>query len=516
MDLPTIILIIVLVLIAAAVSFFIGNQYRSRQNASKIGSAEELAKKILDDANRDAETSKKEALLAAKEEIHRLRDDQEQKHQARQSELQDMEKRVLKREENLEKKSDLLDKKNDELTSRLDKVKKKESQVQELLAQQSQELERIASLNSEEAKNMVLEEAKENSIHEQAVILREFEAKTKDQSEAIAREIVTRTIQRYSSDYVAESTVSVVSLPNDEMKGRIIGREGRNIRAFETLTGVDLIIDDTPQAVVLSCFDPVRREKARVALEKLIVDGRIHPTRIEELYAKAEAEVDHSIREAGELAMEEVGIRNLHPEIIKILGKLKYRTSYGQNALSHSIEVANFAGMLAEEVGANVKIAKRGGLLHDLGKAIDHEIEAPHVELGVKVAKKYKESKEVIHCIEAHHNDVEPTSIEAMLVQAADAISAARPGARRESMENYVKRLEDLENITNSFDGIEQSYAIQAGREIRIMVKPEQISEDQMTLLAHNIAEKIESELEYPGQIKVNLIRETRVQDYAK
>lgn len=508
--------IIISSILSFIVAFFVGSYVRSKQNASRIGSAEELAQKILNDANKEAETNKREALLEAKDEIHRLRDEQEAINQKRQLELQDLERRVLKREESIENKSDQLDKRNDKLNREFDRIKQKEESIDAIIAKQTEELNRIANMTEEEAKNIVLEDARLNSIHEQAKIIKEYEVKTNDQKEAIAREIVTRTIQRYSSDYVAESTVSVVSLPNDEMKGRIIGREGRNIRAFETLTGVDLIIDDTPQAVVLSCFDPVRREKARVALEKLIVDGRIHPTRIEELYAKAEQEVNNSIREAGENALDEVGIRNMHPEIVKTLGKMKYRTSYGQNALAHSIEVANLAAMLAEEVGANVKIAKRGGLLHDLGKAIDHEIEGPHVDLGVKMARKYKESWEVIHCIESHHNDVEPSTIESMLVQAADAISAARPGARRESMENYVKRLEDLESIANSFDGIDQSYAIQAGREIRILVKPERVSEDQMTVLAHDIARKVESELEYPGQIRINLIRETRTEDFAK
>lgn len=515
-DLLIQVIVFVAFVFVAVIFFFIGSSAKARQNASKIGSAEELAKKILNDANRDAENSKKEVLLEAKEEIHKLRQEQEQQNQKRQSELQDLERRVLKREENIERKSDQLDKKNDQLTQNLERVKRKEQEVSELTNKKLEELHRISSLTEEEAKALVLEEAKANTVHEQAQILRDFETRTKEQSESIAREIVTRTIQRYSSEYVAESTVSVVSLPNDEMKGRIIGREGRNIRAFEIITGVDLIIDDTPQAVIISCFDPVRKEKARVALEKLIADGRIHPTRIEELYNKAVQEVDNSIKEAGELAVEQVGIRNMNPEMIKILGKLKYRTSYGQNGLGHSIEVAHIAAMLAQEVGANVKIAKRGGLLHDIGKAIDHEIEAPHVELGVKIAKKYKEPKEVIHCIEAHHNDIEPMTAEAFIVQAADAISAARPGARRESMENYVKRLQDLENIANSFDGIDQSYAIQAGREIRIMVKPEHISEDQMTILAHDIAHKVEEELEYPGQIKINIIRETRVQEYAK
>lgn len=507
---------IVLIIIAIIVAFFIGGLIKDRQNKSQIGSAKDIAQKIMDDANHEAETNKKEALLEARDEIHQMRDQQEAAYLKRQGELQDMEKRILKKEDTLEARSSQLEKQQDKLKKDQENLNRKNAQSDELIEKQKQELERISGLNQDQAKELVLEEAKSNSIHEQAQILRSFEADTKDRAEKIAREIVTRTIQRYSSDYVAELTVSVVSLPNDEMKGRIIGREGRNIRAFETLTGVDLIIDDTPEAVVLSCFDPARREKARICLEKLIADGRIHPTRIEEFYKKAEEEVNRSIKEAGELALEAVGIRHMNPELVFTLGKLKYRTSYGQNALEHSIEVAEIAAMLAEEVGANVKVAKRGGLLHDIGKAIDHEIEAPHVELGVKLAKKYKESKEVLHCIEAHHFDVEPQSVEAMLVQAADAISAARPGARRESMENYVKRLQDLEDITNSFDGIEQSFAIQAGREIRIMVKPDQVDEDQMTILAHNIAQKIEEELEYPGQIKINVIRETRTEDYAK
>ncbi|MDY3052257.1 MAG: ribonuclease Y [Ndongobacter sp.] len=507
---------IVLIVLFSILSFFIGSALRAKRNASRIGSAEEIAQKILNDANREGEAKKREVLLEAKDEIHRMREDQERLNQKRQSELQEIERRVLQKEEVLDRKSDQLDKRNDQLNKSLKKVSEKERQVEELIERQTRELERVAELNHEQAVERLLDEVRKEAVHEQAQVLREYDRQTREQSASIAREIITRTIQRYSADYVAESTVSVVSLPNDEMKGRIIGREGRNIRAFETLTGVDLIIDDTPQAVVLSAFDPVRREKARIALEKLIADGRIHPTRIEELYAKAEEEVNASIREAGELALEKVGIRNLHPELVQLLGKLRYRTSYGQNALEHSIEVALFSTMIAQEVGANVKIAKRGGLLHDIGKAIDHEIEAPHVELGVKACRKYKESKDVIHCVEAHHNDVEPQSLEALIVQAADAISAARPGARRESMENYVKRLQDLEAVANSFDGIEQSYAIQAGREIRIMVKPEKISEDQMTLLVHDIAKKVEENLEYPGQIKINLIRETRVSDYAK
>lgn len=509
-------LTIVIFIFAMIAAFFVGGLIKDRQNKSRIGSAEQIAKKIMDDANREAETNKKEALLEAREEIHRMRDEQEAAYLKRQSELQDMERRILNREDSLETRSSQLEKQQSKLKKDQETLDRKNAQSEELLASQKQELERISGLNQDQAKELVLEEAKSNTIHEQAQILRNFEAETKEEADKIAREIVTRTIQRYSSDYVADLTVSVVPLPNDEMKGRIIGREGRNIRAFETMTGVDLIIDDTPEAVVLSCFDPVRREKARICLEKLIADGRIHPTRIEEFYKKAEEEVNRSIKEAGELALDTVGIRHMNPDLVFIIGKLKYRTSYGQNALEHSIEVAEISAMLAEELGANVKVAKRGGLLHDLGKAIDHEIEAPHVELGVKVAKKYKESKEVIHCIEAHHNDVEPETIEAMLVQSADAISAARPGARRESMENYVKRLQDLEDITNSFEGIDQSFAIQAGREIRIMVKPNEVSEDQMTILAHNIAQKIEEELEYPGQIKINLIRETRTEDFAK
>lgn len=511
-----IIIPIIAFLAAAFIFFFLGNAYRAKQNQEKIGSAKTLAEKILDDANRDAETAKKEALLEAKDEIHRWREEQENQFAHRQNELKDTERRLNKREDLLDEKSVQIENDEKKLAKDQERLKGKEQRADQLMAQRQKELERIADLRPEEAREMVLEMTREDVVHERAQILREEEAKTKDEAESRAREIITRTVQRYASDYVAESTVTVVSLPNDEMKGRIIGREGRNIRAFEQLTGVDLIIDDTPQAVVLSCFDPVRREKARVALEKLIVDGRIHPTRIEELYQKAEQEVEHAIREAGELAIDEVGIRNIHPEIVKTLGKLKYRTSYGQNALGHTIEVAQLAGMLAMELGANVKIAKRGALLHDVGKAIDHEIELPHVELGVRLAKKYHESKEVIHCIEAHHNDVEPTTLEAFIVKASDALSAARPGARRESTENYIKRLEDLEAIANSFPGIEQSYAIQAGREIRIAVKPEVVTEDQMVVLAHDVAKKIEGELEYPGQIKVNIVRETRASDVAK
>lgn len=498
------------------IGFLGGNAYRKKKNAQHIGSAEEIAQKILDDANREAETKKRESLVEAKDQMHRLREEQERSNQKRLDEIQDLERRVLAKEENIDKKADQLDRKNEQVTKNLKKMADKERQIDSLIEEQQQELLRVSAMTREEAQERILDQVRKDTVHDQAAILRAFEEQMREQSNVIAREIVTRTIQRYSSDYVAESTVSVVTLPGDEMKGRIIGREGRNIRTFELLTGVDLIIDDTPQAVVISCFDPVRREKARVALEKLIIDGRIHPTRIEELYQKAEEEVDTSIREAGEMALEKVGIRTMHPELVKLLGKLKYRTSYGQNALEHSIEVAQICAMLAEEVGANIRVAKRGGLLHDIGKAIDHEVEGSHVELGVKAAKKFKETWEVIHCIESHHNDTDPTTIEALLVQSSDAISAARPGARRESMENYVKRLQDLEQIANSFDGVEQSYAIQAGREIRIMVKPDRVSEDQMVVMVHEIAKKVEDELEYPGQIKINLIRETRATDVAK
>lgn len=507
---------IICAVVGLLIGAIIGNTLRRKSSEAKIGSAEELAKKILNDANREAETKKREALVEARDELHRLRDEQELEFKERQKELQQSERRIIQKEESLDQKTENLERRNESLNKTMKKITDKEKRVDQIIHEQTQELERVAGMTTDEARTILLDDVRKEAVHDQANILREFEQQTREQSDVIAREIVTKTIQRYSSDYVAGSTVSVVSLPNDDMKGRIIGREGRNIRAFETETGVDLIIDDTPQAVVLSSFDPVRREKARITLEKLILDGRIHPTRIEELYANAEEEVNASIKEAGELALEKVGIRSMHPEMVKLLGKLKYRTSYGQNALEHTIEVATIAGMLATELGANVKVAKRGGLLHDIGKAIDHEIEGPHVDLGVNAAKKYKETKEVVHCIESHHNDVEPSTIEALIVQAADAISAARPGARRESMENYVKRLQDLENIVNGFDGIDQSFAIQAGREIRIMVKPEAINEDQMTILAHDISKHIEENLEYPGQIKVNLIRETRVTDYAK
>ena len=498
------------------VGLILGYLFRRFTSEKLINGAENHAKKIVDDAVKEAETKKKEKLVEAKEEAHRLRQECDRENRERRNEIQKLERRLISKEENLDKKNENLDKKNERLNNELKALEIKETEIEKLVEKQREELEKVANMTSAEAKKIILEDVKQDSVKEAASIIREIEQKAKDEAEKRARNIIGTAIQRYAADHVAESTVSVVSLPNDEMKGRIIGREGRNIRTFETLTGVDLIIDDTPEAVVLSAFDPVRREIARLALEKLISDGRIHPTRIEEMIEKSRQEVENSIRVAGEDACDQTNIHGLHPEIVKLLGRLKYRTSYGQNVLKHSIEVAHMAGMLAADIGADIKIAKRGGLLHDIGKAIDHEMEGNHVELGVQMAKKYKEKREVIHCIEAHHNDVEPSTVEALLVQASDAISAAKPGARRESVENYIKRLENLEAIANSFEGVEKSFAIQAGREVRVMVKPEVIDEDKMLLTSKEIIKKIQDELEYPGTIKVNLIRETRVVDYAK
>lgn len=503
-------------LLALVVGLAAGYLFRRFASERLINGAENHAKKIVEDAIKEAETKKKEKLVEAKEEAHKLRQECDRENRERRNEIQKLERRLISKEENLDKKNENLDKKNERLNNELKALEIKESEIEKLVEKQREELEKVANMTQAEAKEIILEDVKQCSIREAASIIREIEQKAKDEAEIKARNIIGTAIQRYAADHVAESTVSVVSLPNDEMKGRIIGREGRNIRTFETLTGVDLIIDDTPEAVVLSSFDPVRREIARLSLEKLINDGRIHPARIEEMIEKSRQEVEHSIKIAGEDACDQTNIHGLHPELVKLLGRLKYRTSYGQNVLKHSIEVAHMAGMLAADIGADVKIAKRGGLLHDIGKAIDHEMEGNHVELGVQMAKKYKEKREVIHCIEAHHNDVEPSTVEALLVQASDAISAAKPGARRESIENYIKRLENLESIANSFDGIEKSFAIQAGREIRVMVKPEVIDEDKMLLTSKEIIKKIQDELEYPGTIKVNLIRETRVVDYAK
>lgn len=482
----------------------------------KINNAEELAKKIMEDAVRDGETIKKEHLLEAKEEIHKSRNEIEREIRERRNEIQKLERRILNKEETIDRKSESIEKKEELIAKKNLELEAKESSINELYERQILELERLSGLTTEEAKELLLQGIRNEVAHESAIMIKEMESKAKEEADKKAREIVTIAIQRCAADHVAETTVTVVTLPNDEMKGRIIGREGRNIRTLETLTGIDLIIDDTPEAVVLSGFDPIRREVARIALEKLIVDGRIHPARIEEMVEKAKKEVENIIRETGEQAAFEAGVHGLHPEIIKLLGRLKYRTSYGQNVLKHSIEVSHLAGIMAAELGADIKIAKRAGLLHDLGKAVDHEVEGPHVDIGADIAKRFKESKEVLHGIAAHHGDIEPETIEAVLIQAADAISAARPGARRETLEIYIKRLEKLEEIANSFEGIERSFAIQAGREVRIMVKPDEITESQIIHTAREIVKRIEQELDYPGQIKVNVIRETRAIEYAK
>lgn len=489
---------------------------RKKTAEKKIGSAEEQAKLIISEAYKEAETKKKETLLEAKEEVHRLRNEFEKESRERRNEIQRLERRVQQKEETLDRKSENLEKKEEYLNKTLKELANKEQEIENLYQKQIEELERISGLTTDEAKEMLLTDLEKELRHESVVMIKEIESRTKEEAHKKAAEIISYAIQKCAADYVAESTVSVVTLPNDEMKGRIIGREGRNIRALETMTGVDLIIDDTPEAVILSCFDPIRREIARVALEKLIIDGRIHPARIEEMVEKARREINAHIKEEGEKATFDVGIHNLHPELVKLLGRLKYRTSYGQNVLQHSIEVSYLAGLMAAELGVDVKIAKRAGLLHDIGKAVDHEIEGTHVEIGINLLRKFRESDEVIHAMSTHHGDYEPQSIEAVLVTAADAISAARPGARRETLETYIKRLEKLESIANSYEGVEKAYAIQAGREIRIMVKPEEVNDENIVLLAREISKKIENGLEYPGQIKVNVIRETRAIDYAK
>ena len=517
MEFNTLSLILCIALVVVgAVCFFIGMTYRKKVAEKEIGSAEEEARRIINESIKGGESKKREMLLEAKEEIHKSRNEYEKEVKERRSELQKQERRLQQKEESLDKKLDLHEKKEDELAKKAANIQAQQEEVASLKRSQMEMLEKISGLTQEEAKAYILKGVEDDVRHETAVKIKEIEQQLKDDADSLAREIITTAIQRCAADHVAEATVSVVPLPNDEMKGRIIGREGRNIRTLETITGVDLIIDDTPEAITVSSFDPVRREIARLALEKLIADGRIHPTRIEDMVEKARREVDHTIKVEGERASFETGVHNLHPEIIKLLGRQKDRTSYGQNVLNHSIEVAHIAGLLASELGVDVTLAKRAGLLHDLGKAVDHEMEGSHVQLGVELAKKYKESPVVINAIEAHHGDVEPQTIIACLVQAADAISAARPGARRENVENYIRRLEKLEELTSSFPGVEKSYAIQAGREVRIMVKPEEVSEDNMVLLAHDLAKKIESELEYPGQIKVNVIRETKAVEYAK
>ena len=504
------------VILAVIIGAGIGYWMRKRSAEAQIGSAEVEAKRIVDEAESRGESKKKEALLEAKEDIHRLRQELDRDTKERRSELQRQERRIVQKEENLDRKLDSLEKKEEVLANKEAKLDKSQTAINELHEKQKTELERISSLSAEEAKTMLMAEAEDELKHDKAVMIKDYEQQAKDEADKRARNIISLAIQRCAADHVAETTISVVALPNDEMKGRIIGREGRNIRTLETLTGIDLIIDDTPEAVILSGFDPVRREVARIALEKLITDGRIHPARIEEMVEKARREVDQRIKEAGEQASFETGVHGLHPEIIKLLGRLKYRTSYGQNVLNHSIEVSHLAGVMAAELGVDVMLAKRAGLLHDIGKAVDHEVEGPHVTIGADLAKKYRESKDVINAIAAHHGDEEATTVEAVLVAAADAVSAARPGARRESLESYLKRLTRLEEIANSFEGVEHSFAIQAGREIRIMVKPDKVDDVAAVALAHDVVKKIESELEYPGQIKATIIRETRVVDYAK
>ncbi|QNK41886.1 ribonuclease Y [Caproicibacter fermentans] len=493
-----------------------GVAHRKKIAEYTIGSAEQEAKRIVSDAIKTAEAKKKEAILEGKDEIHRQRTESERELNERRKEIQRQERRIQQKEETLDKKTESLEAKDEILNNKLKHAEERLGEAEALKKSQFEMLERISGFTKDQAKDYLLNNLENELTHEKAVKLMEFDQQTREESEKTAREIISTAIQRCAADHVAEATISVVPLPNDEMKGRIIGREGRNIRAIETMTGVDLIIDDTPEAITLSCFEPVRREVARIALEHLIADGRIHPARIEETIEKARREVDATIKQEGEHAVIEAGVNGVHPELVKLLGRLRYRTSYGQNVLNHSLEVAYLAGMMASELGLDPTVARRAGLLHDIGKALDHEIEGSHVDIGVDMARKYKESDAVVHAIQAHHGDVEAKTIVACLVQAADAISAARPGARRENLENYIKRLEKLEAVASSFDGVDRSYAIQAGREIRIMVKPESVGDDKMVLLARDICKKIESDLEYPGQIKVTIIRESRAIEYAK
>ena len=507
---------VVLIVVAAVISHFLTVSNLKNNAESKIGNAEARAREIIDDAVKTAEAKKKESLLEIKEESIKNKNELEKETKERRSELQRYEKRVLSKEEALDKKSEAIERREAGFTAKEEELRQREAKVEELSQQRVQELERISGLTSEQAKEYLLKSVEEDVKHDTAKLIKELENKAKEEADKKARDLVVTAIQRCAADHVAETTVSVVQLPNDEMKGRIIGREGRNIRTLETLTGVELIIDDTPEAVVLSGFDPIRREVARIALERLIVDGRIHPARIEEMVEKAQKEVENNMREEGEAACLEVGIHGIHPELVKLLGRMKFRTSYGQNALKHSIEVAQLSGLLASELGVDVRLAKRAGLLHDIGKSVDHDMEGTHVQLGADLCRKYKESAVVINAVESHHGDTEPTNLISCIVQAADTISAARPGARRETLETYTNRLKQLEDITNSFKGVDKSFAIQAGREVRIMVIPEQVSDDDMVLLARDISKRIEDELEYPGQIKVNVIRESRVTDYAK
>lgn len=507
---------IVVAIIASLIMFRIGIEHRKKIAEAEIGSAEQQARKILSEAQKTAESKKREALIEAKEEIHKSRLELERETKERRNEIQRYERRVLQKEELLDKKSEALEQKDEMLNKKLKEAQTLQDDLTQLQKKQVEELERISGLSVEDAKEYLLRNVESEVRHEMAIMIKDIETKAKEEAERKARDIIACAIQKCAADHVSEATVSVVPLPNDEMKGRIIGREGRNIRTLETLTGIDLIIDDTPEAVILSGFDPIRREVARITLEKLIIDGRIHPARIEEMVEKAKKEVENTIRQEGDHATFETGVHGLHPELVRLLGKLKFRTSYGQNVLNHSIEVSHLAGIMAAELGIDQNLARRAGLLHDIGKAVDHEVEGSHVTIGADLAKKYKESDDVINAILAHHGDVEPSSVISVLVQAADSISAARPGARRETLESYIKRLEKLEEIANSFSGVEKSFAIQAGREIRIMVKPEDVSDDGVALIAREIVQKIESELEYPGQIKVNVIRETRAIEYAK
>ena len=512
----TVIAVVATLVITALITWVLASNYHKKVSDDKIGSADERARKIIDEALKKAEETKREKLLEAKEEALKTRNDLEKEVKDRRNEMQRSERRIQQKEENVEKRTEAIERREQSLSAREENLNKKTEEVAKLNEQRLQELEKISGLTSDQAKEYLLKIVEDDVKHESAIMIKNMEAEAKEEADKRAKEIVVGAIQRCAADHVSETTISVVQLPNDEMKGRIIGREGRNIRTLETMTGVDLIIDDTPEAVVISGFDPIRREVARIALEKLIVDGRIHPARIEEMVEKAQKEVAAKIKEEGENAAIEAGVHGLHPEVIKILGRMMFRTSYGQNCLKHSVEVAQLCGLMASELGLDVRVAKRAGLLHDIGKAVDHELEGSHIQLGVDICRKYKESQVVINAVEAHHGDVEPQSLIAILVQAADTISSARPGARRETLETYTSRLKELEDITNSFKGVDHSFAIQAGREVRVMVVPEQVSDEDMVIMAREIAKKIEDEMEYPGQIKVNIIRESRATDYAK
>jgi ribonuclease Y len=511
-----IIAVVITLLVTAVVVYFVTTAYYKKVTEAKIGNADEKAREIIDEAVKTAETKKREAMLEAKEESIRVKNDLDKEVKERRAEIGRSERRIVQKEENLDKKLEAIEKREAGFATKEEEINRQKAQVAKLNEERVKELERISGLTSEQAKDYLLKTVEEDVKIDTAKLIKEMEHKAKEEADKKAKEYVVTAIQKCAADHVAETTISVVQLPNDEMKGRIIGREGRNIRTLETLTGVDLIIDDTPEAVILSGFDPIRREVARIALEKLIVDGRIHPARIEEMVEKAQKEVETMIREEGEAATLEVGVHGIHPELVRLLGRMKFRTSYGQNALKHSIEVAQLSGLLAAEIGVDVRTAKRAGLLHDIGKSVDHDMEGSHIQIGVDLCRKYKESPIIINAVEAHHGDVEPESLIACIIQAADTISAARPGARRETLETYSNRLKQLEDISNGFKGVEKSFAIQAGREIRIMVVPEQISDADMVLLARDISKQIEAELEYPGQIKVNVIRESRVTDYAK